>query len=261
MNKVIFVGAGPGDPELITVKGKRMLEEADIVIYAGSLVNPELLDYCTEDCEIYNSAHMDLYEIIDVMRDGIESGKRVVRLHTGDMSIYGSIREQVEELSRLGIGYECVAGVSSFLGAASSLGIEYTVPEISQSLIITRLEGRTPVPAKEALSGLAAHSASMVIFLSVGMIDRVVDELLKSGGYNENTPIAVIYKATWPEEKIIRSTIGEISEEVRAVGINKTALIMVGDFLGSDYNNSKLYAPDFETEYREAKTKDRDAEI
>ncbi len=249
MNKVHFVGAGPGDKELITLKGYKLLSNADVVIYAGSLVNPELLEYCKEDCQIHNSAHMDLQEIIDVMREGIENNKSVVRLQTGDFSIYGSIREQVEDLNKLNIDYDCTPGVSSFLGAASSLGVEYTVPEISQSVIITRMEGRTPVPEKESIQSYAKHQTSMVIFLSVQEIEKVVSKLLK-GGYPKDTPIAVIYKATWADEKIVKGTLSDIAVKVKENNINKTALIMVGRFLGEEYNNSKLYDKDFKHEYR-----------
>lgn len=249
LNKVHFVGAGPGDKELITLKGYNLLKNADVVIYAGSLVNPELLDYCKEGCEIHNSAHMDLQEIIDVMKNGIQNNKCVVRLQTGDFSIYGSIREQVEDLNKLGIDYDCTPGVSSFLGAASSLGVEYTVPEISQSVIITRMEGRTPVPKKESIESFAAHQTSMVIFLSVQEIEKVVDKLIE-GGYPENTPVAVIYKATWTDEKVVKGVLSDIAAKVRENNINKTALIMVGRFLGEEYNNSKLYDKDFKHEYR-----------
>lgn len=249
MNKVHFVGAGPGDKELITLKGYNLLKNADVVIYAGSLVNPELLDYCKEGCEIHNSAHMDLQEIIDVMKNGIQNNKCVVRLQTGDFSIYGSIREQVEDLNKLGIDYDCTPGVSSFLGAASSLGVEYTVPEISQSVIITRMEGRTPVPKKESIESFAAHQTSMVIFLSVQEIEKVVDKLIE-GGYPENTPVSVIYKATWTDEKVVKGILSDIAAKVRKNNINKTALIMVGRFLGEEYNNSKLYDKDFKHEYR-----------
>ncbi|GAA3641190.1 cobalt-precorrin-4 methyltransferase [Asaccharospora irregularis] len=249
MNKVHFVGAGPGDKELITLKGYNLLKNADVVIYAGSLVNPELLEYCKEGCEIHNSAHMDLQEIIDVMKNGIQNNKCVVRLQTGDFSIYGSIREQVEDLNKLGIDYDCTPGVSSFLGAASSLGVEYTVPEISQSVIITRMEGRTPVPKKESIESFAAHQTSMVIFLSVQEIEKVVDKLIE-GGYPENTPVSVIYKATWTDEKVVKGVLSDIAAKVRKNNINKTALIMVGRFLGEEYNNSKLYDKDFKHEYR-----------
>ncbi|MDF2613092.1 MAG: cbiF [Clostridia bacterium] len=249
MNKIHFVGAGPGDKELITLKGYKHLSEADIVIYAGSLVNPELLEYCKEGCEIHDSAFMDLDQIINVMERGIKENKKVVRLQTGDFSIYGSIREQVEELHKLEIGYDCTPGVSSFLGAASALGVEYTVPEVSQSVVITRAEGRTPVPPKESLQSFAQHQTSMVIFLSVQMIGEVVAQLIE-GGYPEDTDIAVVYKATWKDEKIIKGKLNDIESKVKENGINKTALIMVGKFLGSEYNNSKLYDKDFTHEYR-----------
>lgn len=249
MGKVHFVGAGPGDKELITLKGYKLLSSADVVIYAGSLVNPELLDYCKEGCEIHNSAHMDLQQIIDVMEKGIKENKSVVRLQTGDFSIYGSIREQVEDLHKLNIGYDCTPGVSSFLGAASALGVEYTVPEISQSVVITRMEGRTPVPPKESIESFAAHQTSMVIFLSVQEIEKVVAKLVE-GGYPKTTPIAVVYKATWADEKVVKGTLEDIAGKVKENNINKTALIMVGEFLGKEYNNSKLYDKDFKHEYR-----------
>ncbi|CAH2212011.1 Cobalt-precorrin-4 C(11)-methyltransferase [Tepidibacter aestuarii] len=247
--KIHFVGAGPGDKELITLKGYKLLSEADVVIYAGSLVNPELLDYCKEGCEIHNSAYMDLGEIVDVMKKGVKENKSVVRLQTGDFSIYGSIREQVEELAKEDIGYDCTPGVSSFLGASSALGVEYTVPEISQSVIITRMEGRTPVPEKESIESFAKHQTSMVIFLSVQEIEKVVSRLIE-GGYTEETPIAVVYKATWKEEKIVKGNLKNIAAKVKEEGINKTALIMVGEFLGKEYNYSKLYDKEFKHEYR-----------
>lgn len=249
MKKIYFIGAGPGDKELITLKGYKYLSEADVVIYAGSLVNPELLEYCKGGCEIFDSASMNLDEIIDVMKNGVEEDKLVVRLQTGDISIYGSIREQAEELKKLGIEYESIAGVSSFLGAAASLGIEYTVPEISQSLIITRLEGRTPVPELESLDLFAKHKTSMAIFLSVQNIDEVSKRLIE-GGYDEDTPVVVIYKATWEDEKVVKGELTNISEKVKEANIKKTALILVGRFLGDEYNYSKLYHKDFKHEYR-----------
>ena len=249
INKVHFVGAGPGDKELITLKGYKLWSNADVVIYAGSLVNPALLEYCKEGCEIHNSAYMNLQQITDVMEKGIKEGKSVVRLQTGDFSIYGSIREQVEELNKIDIDYDCTPGVSSFLGASSALGVEYTVPEISQSVVITRMEGRTPVPEKESIESFAKHQTSMVIFLSVQEIEKVVDRLI-DGGYPETTPIAVVYKATWPDEKIVKGTLQDIAEKVKENNITKTALIMVGEFLGKEYNNSKLYDKDFKHEYR-----------
>lgn len=255
MAKVHFVGAGPGDPELITLKGYQLLQTAGVVIYAGSLVNPELLKYCSPECEIFNSASMNLTEIIDEMEKGVQAGKEVIRLQTGDFSIYGSIREQVEELKKREIDFTCTPGVSSFLGAASSLGVEYTVPEVSQSVIITRMAGRTPVPEKENLRSLAQHQTSMVIFLSVQGIEQVVEELL-AGGYAATTPVAVVYKATWPEEKKIVSTLEKIADEILAADITKTALIMVGDFLGDEFYYSKLYDATFPHEYRGAQTDD-----
>lgn len=249
MSKVVFVGAGPGDPELITLKGHKTLSDADVVIYAGSLVNPKLLDYCKEGCEIHNSAYMDLGEIIDVMDKGVKEGKLVVRLQTGDFSIYGSIREQIEEMTKRDIKYDLIPGVSSFLGAASSLGVEYTVPEISQSVIITRMEGRTPVPEKEKLRSFAMHQTSMAIYLSVQGIEDVVKELIE-GGYEEDTPVVVIYKATWPEEKFVKGVLADIAPKVKEADITKTALILVGKFLGQEYNYSKLYDKDFKHEYR-----------
>lgn len=250
--KICFVGAGPGDPELITLKGYKRLSEADIVIYAGSLVNPALLEYCRKDCEIFDSASMDLGEIIAVMERGVRENKKVVRLQTGDFSIYGSVREQMEELDKLKIGYELIPGVSSFLGAASALQVEYTVPEISQSLIITRMAGRTPVPEKESLRSFASHNTSMAIFLSVQGVDEVVRELIE-GGYKSSTPCCVIYKATWPEEKAVYGTLEDIAKKVKEARIRKTALILVGDFLGEEYYNSKLYHKEFQHEYRHSR--------
>lgn len=251
MEKIYFVGAGPGDKELITLKGYKLLSKADIVIYAGSLVNPELLDYCRKGCLLYDSATMSLEEIIEVMSEGASQDKLVVRLQTGDISIYGSIREQAEELKKFNIEYESIAGVSSFLGAAASLGIEYTVPEISQSLIITRMEGRTPVPELEKLELFAKHKTSMAIFLSVQGIEKVVEKLLE-GGYSESTPVAVVYKATWRDEKTVSGSLSDIVDKVKNEGIKKTALILVGDFLGDEYNYSKLYDKSFSHEYRKA---------
>lgn len=250
--KVIFVGAGPGNPELITLKGYKALQNADIVIYAGSLVNPELLNYCQESCEIFDSAVMDLGEIVDVCEAGVKAGKTVVRLQTGDYSIYGSLREQVEEFHKRQIPYELIPGVSSFLGAASAIGCEYTVPEISQSVIITRKEGRTPVPVRESLKSFAAHQTSMVIFLSSTFVSEVCDELIE-GGYPVTTPAAIVYKATWPDEKILRGTLSNLPELAAAEGISKMSLIMVGEFLGNTFNYSKLYDKAFAHEFRDAK--------
>ena len=251
INKVHFVGAGPGDKELITLKGYKLLSNADVVIYAGSLVNPELLDYCKEGCEIHDSAYMTLEEIINVMEKGIKEGKSVVRLQTGDFSIYGSIREQVEDLAKLDIDYDCTPGVSSFLGASSALGVEYTVPEVSQSVVITRMEGRTPVPETEDLEKLAQIGASMAIFLSISMIDKVVAKL--RAGYGRNVPIAVIERATWDNERSIIGTLDDIADKVKEAKITKCAQILVGDFIDCDYEKSLLYDKTFTHMYREAK--------
>lgn len=255
MYPIVFVGAGPGDPELITVKGAKALEQADIVIYAGSLVNPKLLEYCSPQCKIYDSAELDLDRMVDIMTEGHFTGQRVVRLQTGDFSIYGSIREQIEELSRHDVPYELVAGVSSFLGAASRLSLEYTVPEISQSVIITRIAGRTPVPERESIRSFAAHQTSMCIFLSADRIEDVVAELCE-GGYPSDTPAAVIYRATWEDEKIVRGTLEDIAHKTKEAKIRKHALILVGRSLGDEYNFSKLYDKHFTHGYRRAVAKE-----
>lgn len=250
MNKVYFVGAGSGAPDLITVRGQKLLQQADVIIYAGSLVNPELLDYAEKSAEIYNSAEMHLEQIIDVIKQSYEAGKSVVRLHTGDPAIYGAIREQMDRLEQLGIPFEVCPGVSSFSAAAASLQAEYTLPGVSQTVILTRMAGRTPVPEKEQIRSLAAHGASMAIFLSIGMIRELEKELLASGGYTGDTPCAVVYKASWPEERILRTTLSGIADAVESAGITKTALLLVGDFLGDRYDLSCLYDRNFHTEYR-----------
>lgn len=247
---VHFVGAGPGAPDLITLRGAQLLKQADVIIYAGSLVNPALLELAKADCRIYNSAEMTLEQVLAVMVEANAQGRDVVRLHTGDASIYGAIREQIDELDKLGIGWDDTPGVSSFFGAAAALGAEYTLPGVSQSVIITRMAGRTPVPERESLEHMAAHGTSMVIFLSAGMLEQVQQALLK-GAYTESTPAAIVYKATWPEEKIVRCTVGTLAQSGAAEGIRKTALIMVGDFLSCSYERSKLYDPAFTTEFRE----------
>ena len=246
---VYFVGAGSGAADLITVRGMHMLQQADVIIYAGSLVNPELLQYAKTDCEIHNSAKLTLEEVLKIMQEAQEQGKMLVRLHTGEPSIYGAVREQMDALDADGICYDDTPGVSSFCGAAAALNAEYTLPTVSQTVIITRMEGRTPVPEREKLASLAAHGATMVIFLSIGLIDKVQAALLQ-GAYKPGTPAAVVYKASWPEEKIVRCTVGSLAESTRAAGITKTALIVVGDFLGTQYERSKLYDPAFTTEFR-----------
>ena len=250
---VHFVGAGPGAPDLITLRGAELLKQADVIIYAGSLVNPALLDMAREDCEIHNSAKMTLEQVIDVMKQAEAAGKTTVRLHTGDPCVYGAIREQMDALDELGISYDDVPGVSSFCGAAAALRAEYTLPGVSQSVIITRLAGRTPVPDAESLSSMASHGASMAVFLSSGMLGRVQEELLK-GAYTEDTPAALVYKATWPEEKTVRCTVGTLAQAGEQAGIRKKALVLVGDFLDAPYEKSKLYDPAFTTEFREGRT-------
>ena len=248
---VDFVGAGCGAADLITLRGKRLIEEADVIIYAGSLVNPELLGFAKESCEVHNSAYMDLDQVISVMVKAEADGKKIVRLHTGDPSVYGAIREQMDRLDKLGIDYNVCPGVSSFCGAAAALKAEYTLPEVSQTVIITRMAGRTPVPEKESIESLAAHHATMVIFLSTGMLKELSERLI-SGGYSPDSPAAVVYKASWKDEKIMHCTVAQLAETAEKNGISKTALITVGDFLGDDYALSKLYDKTFETEFRKA---------
>lgn len=248
-----FIGAGPGDVELITVKGRRLLDEADCIVYAGSLVNPQLLE--NVKAEIHDSAGMDLDQIIEVMGSSWKGGKKTVRLHTGDPSIYGAIKEQMRRLDQLDIPYDVVPGVSSATGAAASLKAELTLPEISQTVIITRQEGRTPVPGLEKLRTLAAHQATMMIFLSVSMIEKVVDELV-AGGYSSTTPIAVVERATWPGERIVRGDLSDIARKVNEAGIRKTAMICVGQVFdtGWDGPDSKLYDPTFSHGTRTARS-------
>lgn len=246
-----FVGAGPGAPDLITLRGAELLKRADVVVYAGSLVNPALLELCRADCIIHNSAEMTLEQVLSVMEEAEKAGKATVRLHTGDPCLYGAIREQMDALEALGIPYEDTPGVSSFCGAAAAARAEYTLPEVSQSVVITRMAGRTPVPEGESIAAWASHGASMVIFLSAGMLEGLQAELLK-GAYTPVTPAALVYKATWPEEKVVRCTVGTLAEAGRKHQISKTALVLVGDFLGPDYQRSRLYDPSFTTGFREA---------
>ena len=248
---VHFVGAGSGAADLITLRGKKLLETADIVIYAGSLVNPDLLSYVNNKCKIHNSALMTLDQVIDVITAAEIDNKTTVRLHTGDPSVYGAIREQMDRLDKLGIIYDVCPGVSSFCGAAASLKAEYTLPDVSQTVILTRMAGRTPVPDSESIESLASHNSTMVIFLSTGMLEELSERLIK-GGYSENTPAAIVYKATWPDEKVCRCTVGTLAQTAKANDINKTALITVGNFLGELHSLSKLYSADFDTEFRKA---------
>jgi precorrin-4/cobalt-precorrin-4 C11-methyltransferase len=246
-----FVGAGSGAVDLITVRGAELLKEADVIIYAGSLVNPDLLNYAKDSCEIYDSAKMTLDEVLEVMFASEKENKMTVRLHTGDSSIYGAIREQMDRLDEEGISYDVCPGVSSFCGAASSLKAEYTLPDVSQTVIITRTAGRTPVPERQSIASLAAHQATMVLFLSTKLTEKLQSELLE-GGYPGNTPVAVVYKATWPEEKIFRCTVDTLHKTVSENGLTKTSLIIVGNCMGDQYLRSMLYHPTFTTEYREA---------
>ena len=247
-----FVGAGSGAPDLITIRGKNLLEKADVIIYAGSLVNPQLLEYAKEDCQIYNSALMTLEEVLEVMFKAEEEGKMTVRLHTGDPCLYGAIREQMDVLDEKGIGYDSIPGVSSFCGAASALDLEYTLPDVSQSVIITRMAGRTPVPTKESIESFAAHQATMVVFLSTTMLEELSERLI-AGGYSADTPAAIVYKATWEDEKKFICTVGTLAQTARENDIRKTALMIIGDVVThTHYTRSELYNPAFTTEFREA---------
>jgi precorrin-4/cobalt-precorrin-4 C11-methyltransferase len=247
-----FVGAGSGAADLITVRGSRLLGEADVIIYAGSLVNPALLDYKKEGCQVYDSAKMTLEEVIAVMKEAEKNGQTTVRLHTGDPCIYGAIREQMDLLEEAGIDYDYCPGVSAFSGAASALNMEYTLPGISQTVIITRMAGRTPVPEKEEIAKLAAHGSTMVIFLSTGMLEKLSERLI-AGGYTKDTPAAIVYKATWPEERSYTCTIGTLAQCAKENNVTKTALIIVGDTVAqAGYNRSELYHPAFTTEFRQA---------
>lgn len=250
---VYFVGAGTGAVDLITVRGMNLLKDADVIIYAGSLVNPELLNYAKKDCEIHNSASLTLEEVIAIMHKADAAGKMIVRLHTGDPSIYGAIREQMDALDRLEIAYESCPGVSACFGAAASLNLEYTLPDISQSLIITRMAGKTGVPIRESIESFAAHQASMAIYLSTGMLEELSTRLI-AGGYRKETPAALVYKATWPEEQAYVCTVETLQETAEKHGITKTALVLVGDVISHQhYQKSRLYAADFSTEFRQAK--------
>ena len=241
---VHFIGAGPGAPDLITLRGARLLAEADVIIYAGSLVNPALLEGRKEGCAVYDSASMTLEEVLAVMEKAEQEGKTTVRLHTGDPSLYGAIREQMDELDKMGVSYDVTPGVSSFSGAAAALNAEYTLPDVSQSVIITRMAGRTPVPEGEALAKMASHGCTMVLFLSTGLLEDVEKELMK-GGYSPDTPAAIVYKATWPDQRVYRCTVSTLAQTARDNHVTKTALITVGGFLGTEYERSKLYDPTF----------------
>lgn len=249
---VHFVGAGPGAADLITLRGAELLKAAEVVIYAGSLVNPVLLGLCQSDCSIYNSAEMTLEQVLAVMESAERASKTTVRLHTGDPSLYGAIREQMDALAERGIPFDVTPGVSSFCGAAAAVRGEYTLPGVSQTVIITRMAGRTPVPERESVAALAAHGSTMVVFLSAGMLDGLQEALLQ-GAYTADTPAALVYKATWPEEKVAYCPLGKLAETGKAHGISRTALVLVGDFLGGEYARSRLYDPGFSTGFREAR--------
>ncbi len=247
---VHIVGAGCGAPDLITLRGKKHIEEADLIIYAGSLVNPELLEYAKEDCRVMNSAYMTLDEVIDAVKEAEKKGETTVRLHTGDPSVYGAVREQIDEFEQLGIEYDITPGVSAAFGAAASLGMEYTLPDVSQSLIITRMEGKTKVPEKESIEAFASHNTSMAIYLSAGMLEELSERLI-NGGYAPNTPAAIVYKASWQEEKSVICSVKTLAGAAKENGIKKTAVILVGEAVSPGrYSLSKLYDPKFETEYR-----------
>lgn len=251
---IYFVGAGCGAADLITVRGMRLLEKADVIIYAGSLVNPELLDYAKKACKIHNSAKMTLDEVLSVMLQAEKENLITVRLHTGDQSIYGAVREQMDALDEKGIAYESCPGVSACFGAAASLNLEYTLPDVSQSLIITRMAGRTGVLEGENIESFAAHHASMAVYLSAGMMTELAERLM-AGGFEPDTPAALVYKATWPEEEAYVCTVQELPRVAEEHHITKTALVLVGDVIAHrKYAKSRLYAPDFETEFRKAKS-------
>lgn len=250
---VYFVGAGCGAADLITVRGMRLLQKADVIIYAGSLVNPELLGYAKDGCEIFNSATMTLEEVIETICRSEKKNKITVRLHTGDQSIYGAVREQMDALDLKKIRYESCPGVSACFGAAASLNLEFTLPEVSQSLIITRMEGKTSVPEKESIQNFASHGSTMAIYLSTGMLGELSRRLIE-GGYKPSTPAALVYKATWKDEKKFVCTVGELEKIADENGIRKTALVLVGNVIShGDYAKSRLYAADFETEFRKRK--------
>lgn len=245
---VYFIGAGPGDPELVTIKGKKIIDKADVIIYAGSLVNKEVLKDVKKTARIYNSAGMTLEEVLQVMKEAEKKGEMTARVHTGDPAVFGAHREQMDVLEKEGIECEVIPGVSSFFAAAAALKKEYTLPNVSQTVILTRMEGRTPMPEKEKIRDLAGHHATMVIFLSVGMMEKLVEEL--KAGYSEDTRAAVVYKASWEDQKIVKGTLKDIAGKVKEAGITKTALVVVGDFLGDEYELSKLYDKTFTHGYR-----------
>lgn len=247
---VYFVGAGPGAVDLITVRGADLLKKADVIIYAGSLVNPDLLSYADKKCKIYNSAEMTLEEVIAVIEQAEKDNMTTVRLHTGDPSLYGAVREQMDILDSKNISYESCPGVSACFGAAASMNMEFTLPEVSQSLIITRMEGRTSVPSAESIESFAAHHTTMAVYLSAGQTGELSKRLIQ-GGYAPDTPAAIVYKGTWPDEKIVYGTVQNLQQMADENGIVKTAIIFAGQAVAQrDYVRSRLYDPDFETGFR-----------
>ncbi|MGN6351589.1 MAG: precorrin-4 C(11)-methyltransferase [Candidatus Nitrosocosmicus sp.] len=253
-NTVYFVGSGPGDPELITIKAKKLVEIADVIIYSGSLLNPSILEYAKKEASLYDAAKLDRNEIYGILRDSTKEGKLAIRFHDGDPGIFSTIREQIDKLERDEINCEVVPGITSLLGAAASMNLELTLPGITQTIIITRAEFRTPVPDREKISELSKHGSTMAFYLSVHLLDKVIEELLKGGVYNNETPIAIVYKATWKEEKILKGTLETISKKVRDERIVKTALIVVGDVISpKKYEFSKVYDAQFTHGFRRSK--------
>ncbi|WP_088102337.1 precorrin-4 C(11)-methyltransferase [Halalkalibacter urbisdiaboli] len=254
-NKVYIVGAGPGDPDLITVKGLRILQQADVVLYTDSLVNPELIEQAKPDAKVLKTAGMNLEEIIDVIHEEIKNGKSVARVHTGDPAVYGAIFEQMTYLKKLNIGYEIIPGVSSVFASAAAAGIELTIPELTQTVILTRAEGRTPMPDGEKLVDLAKHQASMALFLSATLMKKVVRECLEAG-WKESDAVVVVYKATWPDQKVVRATLGTVDEEMRKAGIRKQAMVIISKAANPELLDeegkyeSKLYDKTFTHGYR-----------
>jgi precorrin-4/cobalt-precorrin-4 C11-methyltransferase len=255
-NTVYFVGSGPGDPELITIKAKKLLEIADVIISSGSLLNPEILDWAKKEASLYDASKLDRDEIYEILRDSTKNGKLAIRFHDGDPGIFSTIREQIDKLEKDEIKCEVIPGITSLLGAAASMNLELTLPGITQTIIITRAEFRTPVPDREKISELSKHGCTMAFYLSVHLLDRVIEELLEGGIYDNETPVAIVYKATWKEEKIVKGTIGTISKKVKEEKIVKTALIIVGDVISpKKYEFSKVYDSQFTHGFRKSKEK------
>ena len=255
-NTVYFVGSGPGDPELITIKAKKLIEQADIIVYSGSLLNPKILEYTKKDAQLYDAALLDREKIYSILRDSTEQGKLAIRFHDGDPGLFSTIKEQIDKLEKDGLRCIVVPGITAILGAAAAMNLELTLPGNTQTVIITRAEFRTPVPEREKISELAKHGATMVFYLSVHLISDIVEEILKGGIYNKETPAAVVYRATWEDQKIIKGTLGNIVNKTKESKIIKTALIIVGDVLApTNYQFSKVYDAGFTHGYRMAKKK------